>query len=61
MSNYYLCETCAVKHVGGELQSFLPYFQCAERVRPLDGMLVVSDGEEPSEVCPAYKPKVVGE
>lgn len=59
MSNYYLCDTCAVKHCGGEVQSFLPIFFCSVRKKPMDGMLVISDNEKPSEVCPAYKEKVV--
>lgn len=57
MSNYYLCDTCAVPHIGGETQTFVPYFLCSVRKKPLEGMLVISDNEEPSEICPAYKAK----
>lgn len=59
MSNYYLCDTCAVPHIGGETQSFFPFFICCKDKEPRKGMLMVSDNEEPSEVCPAYKAKVV--
>lgn len=63
MSNYYLCDYCSVKHVGGEGQSFLPRFICAVW-GGLEGKRVMSDKFEPKEVCPDYKPKeakVVGE
>lgn len=61
MSSYYLCETCAVKHIGGEMQSFIPFFCCSAKPTSMAGMVPIADGEISREVCPYYKPKVMKE
>lgn len=61
MSNYYLCETCAVKHIGGEMQSFIPFFSCSAKPTSMAGMIPIADGEIPREVCPYYEPKIMKE
>lgn len=61
MSSYYLCETCAVKHIGDEMQSFIPFFCCSAKPTSMAGMIPIAYGEIPREVCPYYKPKVIKE
>ena len=58
MSNYYLCDTCKVKHVGGAGQTFLPVFLCRAD-EDTNEKKIISDNQTPKEVCPYYKPKEV--
>lgn len=53
MSNYYLCDTCAVSH-----WPYLNYghLDCADR-GIINGCVVISDSQTPHEVCPYWKPK----
>ena len=53
MSNYYLCDTCAVNH----------WFNVESRWWECDegyvGKIPIYDGQTPHEVCKHWKPKEV--
>lgn len=51
MSNYYLCDTCALLRMNAPHQWWCPAYPWAFT------KLVISDSQTPHEVCPNWKPK----
>lgn len=51
MSNYYLCDTCAVMRMHLPHQWWCPSYPWVFR------KLTISDSQTPHEVCPNWKPK----